>query len=114
MKTWAITDEHGRVIAFEVSMISVGLNEIQKILQSNSEVGQLNQRRIFSAASEVHMTFSFRGDIHVVWEPFGDNSRYWIGPKDKLPQSKDIAELEKSFQNYKPTLWKRMLGLLKF
>jgi hypothetical protein len=109
MRTWPITDEGGTVTAFEVSMIRIGLCEIERILRANPEVSQLSRRRIFSP-SEVHITFSYREAEYVVWEPFGDNSRYWIGPKDKPAQPHDVGELEGTFRAYIPSLLKRMFG----
>lgn len=38
-------------------------------------------RRWFSA-DEIHVRFSFAGELFVVWEPYGDNSRLWVGPDD--------------------------------
>ena len=109
MRTWAINDEAGIVTAFEVGMILIGLGEIEGILRSNPEVSQLTRRRIFSP-SEVHLTFSYRGADYVVWEPFGDNSRYWIGPKEKPMRPHDVADLERDFRAYKPSLLKRLFG----
>lgn len=109
MRTWPATDEGGTVTSFEVSMIRIGLGEVERILRSNPDVSQLTRRRMFSP-SEVHITFSFRGAEYLVWEPFGDNSRYWIGPKDGPTRSHDVAELERDFRAYKPSLLKRLFG----
>jgi hypothetical protein len=41
-----------------------------------------------------------------VWEPYSDNSRYWIGPEDEAVGAvNDIAELECAFKYYKPILF---------
>ena len=109
MRTWPVTDEGGKVTAFEVSMLRIGLREIEGILRSNPDVSKLTRRRIFSP-SEVHITFYYRGVEYVVWEPFGDNSRYWIGPKDKPAQPSDVADLEQGFRAYRASLLKRMFG----
>jgi hypothetical protein len=60
------------------------------------------------SVSEVHIAFSYRGATYVVWEPFGDNSRYWICPEDKPAQPGDVRELERIFQVYTPSLLKRI------
>jgi len=41
-------------------------------------------KRIFSWFREDEFCeFSLNGVLFKVWEPFGDSSRYWIGPDDK-------------------------------
>lgn len=37
---------------------------------------------MFESGNEIHTEFTFDGANFVVWEPFGDNSRFWIGPSD--------------------------------
>jgi hypothetical protein len=110
MKTWPIVDEQGRTVAFEVSMIRIGLGEIAKVLQSLPGISQLHKRRPFSH-EEVHIQFNYRGMNYVVWEPFGDNSRYWIGPADKTSvPAEDAAEIERAFRRYHSSLLKRFFG----
>ncbi|MCY1311840.1 hypothetical protein D9M70_621990 [compost metagenome] len=62
-----------------------------------------------SSADEYLVSFQFSGHDYVVWEPFGDNSRYWIGPKE-AERDVDVAELEKAFKPYQPALLRRFLG----
>ncbi len=38
---------------------------------------------MFESGNEIHTEFTFDGAKFVVWEPFGDNSRFWIGPSDE-------------------------------
>lgn len=108
MRTWPVTDERGNVSSFEVSMLQVGLGEIEGILRSTGEVSVLIRRPLFSEPSDVHIRFSYRGADYVVWEPFGDNSRYWICPSAKPTQPRDVAELESIFRAYKPSILKRL------
>lgn len=110
MKTWPITDESGHVTAFEVSIIFIGLGEIEQILRAKDDVRNLTRRASFSNSAEVHIRFSYRGADYVVWEPFGDNSRYWIGPKISPTHAHDVTDLEICFRSYKPSLLKRLFG----
>ena len=32
----------------------------------------------------------------IVWEPFGDNSRWWIGPDDAIAGHVSIADIERA------------------
>ncbi|MDE3043147.1 MAG: hypothetical protein KGJ82_21615 [Nitrospirota bacterium] len=46
-------------------------------------------------------------------EPFGDNSRYWIGPKggkDDVPAAANIGKIKSAFERYKPPLSVKLLG----
>jgi hypothetical protein len=41
-------------------------------------------RRMFERGNDLHAEFTFEGIPFVVWEPFGDNSRFWIGPDEEV------------------------------
>ncbi|MCY1562005.1 hypothetical protein D9M68_993370 [compost metagenome] len=45
----------------------------------------------------------------MVWEPFGDNSRYWIGPQE-AERDVDFATVEMAFKQYRPALLRKVLG----
>jgi hypothetical protein len=42
---------------------------------------------------EVFCEFELGGARYEVWEPFGDNSRYWVGPADSVwrPETERLA-----------------------
>ena len=40
------------------------------------------KRKMFESGNEGHAELAYEGTTFIVWEPFGDNSRYWIGPKE--------------------------------
>lgn len=47
------------------------------------EVRILRRPKLFSYMREEEFCeFEVDSEAFVAWEPFGDNSRYWIGPKD--------------------------------
>jgi hypothetical protein len=113
MKTWPIIDAQGKVAAFEVSVIRIGLREIAKVLESLPGVLQLQKGSSFGG-EEVRIKFTYHGINCVVWEPFGDNSRYWIGPANEAgEQAHDLVEIEKAFRSYQPSVLKRLFGRLK-
>jgi hypothetical protein len=60
----------------------------------------------------VHVTFKYLGLDYIVWEPFGDNSRYWIGPAQEDAQSSntDVAPLANAFRDYQPPILVKMFG----
>ena len=78
-------------------------------MKSNKAVKDIDVRRLFSLSNDVHIKFKFHEKEFVVWEPFGDNSRYWIGPEDKQSHV-DIKGLVSVFEEYKPPVIFRIFG----
>jgi len=109
MKTWPIIGEGGEAVAFEVSMLQSSLTRIRNIIQSNPDASRITCRPRFSG-SEIHISFEYRGAEYAVWEPFGDNSRYWITPVNSAPNPVDVASLRGYFDSYPPSLRERMFG----
>ena len=56
-------------------------------------------RRLFSRWDDIHVWFRYRGVRCVVWEPYGDNSRYTIVPQDSSTAI-DMAEVETVFREH--------------
>ena len=50
--------------------------------------------------NEDRFSFSFLGRPCVVNEPFGDNSRYWIGPAEKQP-ALDMRPVHEAFRAFR-------------
>jgi len=49
-----------------------------------------------SIREEVFCEFEIQGQIFIAWEPFGDNSRYWIGP-EPTAFCEQLATVRKAF-----------------
>ncbi|MBI5102094.1 MAG: hypothetical protein HZB33_09715 [Nitrospirae bacterium] len=110
MKTYTIKDNDGKPFAFEIDNVYfVSLRKLVKILSSLEGIRNIKARRLFER-KENHIEFEYSGDNFVVWEPFGDNSRYWIGPKNTENKSDKITEIEEIFKNYKPPLPIKLFG----
>jgi len=47
-----------------------------------------------------------------VWEPYGDNSRYWIGPNERLVLRDPIQlrEIEEAVRQYRPPALVKIFG----
>jgi hypothetical protein len=69
---------------------------MRRILESVSGVTEF-KRHWFN---EERYTFTYLGVPCVVWEPWGDNSRYWIGPRPK-DDSIDMAKINEAFRQYR-------------
>lgn len=88
-------------VGFEIDNIYVSLRTVAHILRGVDRVTEVTTRRLFSRWEEVHIWFKYLNHDCVVIEPFGDNSRYWIGPKN--PEEKfDISTVETAFKQYQP------------
>jgi len=104
MKTYPLRNENGDFAAFEISnacFISSGA--VARYLDRCPGVSVTKVRRRFDSGNEIHVQFSFKGETFEVWEPFGDNSRYWIGPSSEPQRRREcIDELEAYVRNSWP------------
>lgn len=108
MKTYPITSENGLCKAFEVNNVYIGPKKIAALLSSVDGVTQIN----CGSRTDVRVEFSYSGSHCVVTEPFGDNSRYWIGPIDFEKSNLDMNSIKVVFDKYIPPFWQRVLGRL--
>ena len=80
MKVHDIQDRHGRVYAFEVDNTMLGRKKALEVVSSIPGVLVLRAPKLFDSTEEF-AEFELAGVLFKVWEPFGDNSRYWVGPE---------------------------------
>lgn len=112
MTTYPILDNTGTPFAFEIENVYLTLSRVTTLLRSIDGVSDIQQRRLFRGPMDVHVRFRYRGVPFVVWEPYGDSSRYWIGPSDEQQAHPDIAALQATFNGYEPPLLVKALGYL--
>src|SRR5437016_3983549 len=96
MKTYAYRRDDGSLRGFEISNVWVSMLALKRILRSVQGVSDV-RRRFFS---DDRIEFVLHGETCVVHEPFGDNSRYWIGPANAGTSTLDIAPLHDAFEQY--------------
>jgi hypothetical protein len=109
MKTYPIRRPDGSLHGFEIGNTFLSMGAIRRILQSVDGVSHLNRQW----RSDDRLTFVFRGAPWVVHEPFGDNSRYWIGPRDAKNHDLEVGPIHDAFVSYKSPLaraWKHCAG----
>jgi len=60
----------------------------------------------------VRLEFEHRGVEFHVYEPYGDNSRYWILPKERLVlcDPLQLNEIEEAFRKYRPPTLVKIFG----
>ena len=101
MRTYPLRNKQGQVCAFEIERLLVGSRMLSKLLRSSPDVTEIKVRRLFQRPLDIHAEFRFKGQPFIVWEPYGDNSRYWIGPKDcSVAESIDLSSVEHVFKSY--------------
>jgi hypothetical protein len=111
MKTYPIlTKDRSRAFAFEVENIYISPATAAYLVTAVDGVANVELRKAFSKSSDVHVEFQYRGQPYVVWEPYGDSSRYWVGPKEETNDVGDITALEAVFRRYRPPLHRALLG----
>ena len=82
MKTYGLKDNQGRTFAFEVSNFLIGRRAVVGIVRTIPGARLIKEPRRWRLSSgEDFCEFELEGVKFVVSEPFGDNSRYWIGAK---------------------------------
>jgi len=110
METFPVSKEGGRQTAFQIDNVYVSRRAVARLLGKLSGVTDVHPRGRFGSSDEVRVEFKYLGRDYLVWEPFGDNSRYWIGPKNPENGAVDIAGLESAFKQYRAPFHRALLG----
>ena len=99
MKTSRQLNECGVFSGFEISNAFFSSRAIAGFVARVPGTA-VTQTRRWSSADEVHVRFNFQGVRFVIWEPYGDNSRLWVGP-DEAEASDPIviSELRCAFES---------------
>ena len=115
MRTYPLRTKSGEIYAFEVDNTLLSAARIGRIVRESLGAQVTSGPNTFFARTDVRLTFKLKEKSFQVWEPYGDNSRYWIGPdnaeSDRLPEIDIIREaIEKA--RISPfhrllTLWRR-------
>ena len=100
MQIYDITDNAGNVFAFEVSNSFLSRSTACRVACSIPGAKLIRKPRIFPSQDEF-CEFEIDGVTFTIWEPWGDNSRYWIGskPERSVPQ---IAQVREAFARWQP------------
>lgn len=99
MKLYDLKDESGRIFAFQVD--NFGRHRACRFVGKIPGVVVLRRQRHFQFLSEDESCeFELEGQRFVIYEPWGDNSRYWVGPEPPqwCPQ---VERVRNAFAAYK-------------
>jgi len=81
MKIYDIQTSEGKIAAFEVDNLLIGRRGACRIVESIPGAKVQKHPALFSWLREhVFCQFALEDQLFEIGEPFGDNSRYWIGP----------------------------------
>ena len=112
MTTYDITDEQGRVFAFEIENVLIGRRGVVRVAKGIPGCTIKRTPLVLSWFREDSFCeFEVDGEPYIAEEPFGDSSRYWIGPKNITetdrwrPQTAKVREAFKNAKYYGPFLW---------
>src|ERR1017187_10267254 len=82
MKVYDLADADGRVFAFEVDNWLLGRHGAFRVARSIPGVRILRAPRFLSFLDEDQFCeFELDRQRFDIWEPWGGDSRYWIGPE---------------------------------
>lgn len=109
MKTYKLYRKNGRFFAFEIENAYIRPRKIAKLLGAIACVTDIKVRKLFGSPIDTHVQFKYQDKDFIVWEPFGDSSRYWIGPENENDVI-DITTLECVFEKYRPPILFKMFG----
>ena len=104
MKIYELKDDAGRVFAFEVNNIArIGVLRIVRTIPG-VRINRSPRNRFLSwGEPDDFCEFELEGQKFIITEPFGDNSRYWIGPKSES-NTNHIEAVRKVFEDFKPSI----------
>lgn len=97
MHIYAI-ENNDQVVSFEIDNARVSRRRVAAILKKIPDLQILKEQKFLGQRCEDFCEFKLGGHEFYVWEPWNDNSRYWIGPRDGLwhPEINRIIEAFKA------------------
>lgn len=112
MKTFPVRSASGRSRAFEIENIYLSMRQLRRLIGEADRVHNVRVPGRREQREGVRLEFDYDGEPYMIWEPYADNSRFWIGPRAEPTgeESPGIRALELRLENYRvPILW-RLLG----
>lgn len=97
MRTFDIVDPEGRLLAFEVSTFLLSRRGIVRLLAGISGVRLVKTGRLPAPSEDEFCEFECGLSRFAVWEPFGDSTRFHVGPKP-MAWTSEISLIREQFQ----------------
>ena len=104
MKTYPLLSDTEEFIGFEISNTWIHPKRIVKLLRNNLKLESVENQKFFSS-SDIRIEFRYKNQNYIIFEPFGDSSRYWVGllalDKKKVYDYSDMKDIENVFINHR-------------
>jgi hypothetical protein len=114
LRTYPLKDNSGATYAFEVANVLLSPREIARFVKAKLGAEITAGPKGYLASDDMRLRFRYAGAEFEVFEPFGDNSRYWIGPAGERPtRVVSIDALHAAFIAYRPSLVRRFASVLR-
>lgn len=97
MRIYDLKDDQGDVFAFQVGIPILRPWIIIRAIKSIPSV-EIVKTHISFSFEEVCWVFNVNGVQFEVFEPFGDNSMYWVGPSHGLISPDNIKLVREAFR----------------
>ena len=108
MRTYPLHDAQGQLVAFEVSSL-LGRRLARRVIAAFPCANIVSS----SLREDQFCEFEIAGIRFAIEEPFGDNSRYWIGPLDGIAVA-STANLQIHFSKSRTGAWAIRASILFF
>jgi hypothetical protein len=102
MKTYPEYRDDGALWGFEIQQTWVWIGTILRILRSVPGVSNVQR----ASGDDRRVLFTLNSEPCIVLEPFGDNSRYWIGPEHPKTSALDLTSLHAEFASHRSPIMK--------
>ncbi len=99
--------DSAQIHAFEIEHPYITTHAIAQLLAETEGVTDIRCRKL---ERDIKIEFTYRSLPYVVWEPYGREGRYWIGPDAEAPLGADVAALRTTFERYRPSLLRMLYG----
>ena len=112
MRTFPVVGDDGVQRGFRIENAYIFRGALLRLLSSIESVSYARKPRREDLSAGIRVEFEHRGvELHVC-EPYGDNSDYWIIPKEHLilRNPSQLREIEEAFASYRPPLLLKILG----
>lgn len=112
MRIHPVVERNGEIVAFEIENLLIGQRQLARILGAEKNVAEVKARRPFAREAAPLMRFTFSGESFIVDEPYGDSSRYWVGPEKPATFAGSATALAHAFEAYEPPAWRSALAAI--
>src|SRR6266404_2861359 len=113
MKVYDLHDEQGRLRAFEIENSTISRGAVVRILKSIPGLVVKRSQPWYRFGLEDFCEFELGGTTFEASEPWGDSSRFWLGPPS-VPYAEQIGVVRSAFVRHSAPRWVFPLRVLSW